>query len=408
MFDPDAIVHEVINLVQAHHQRIGSYLYANGIATLPEALQQPGPLRDDILLLVNVANGELERDRVDEYTLKQIVRLVEHIVNLLFVPPGGIQSAPIPGDFWLQSGIGQVLTHVQAWLQQDDLISQMVGRSMLLPMEEPRHEKPRLPKLRAKSLPVDFVHGLMGAIIDIFGRGGGTPELLYLSVKDLMPRQHYQHTWQQSVAALNPLYNYYLGKTSLLEPVDYAFLERLRYAMDKMYPQGSAYLEQQIGWSWWLNDYPIVKRQYSNFSLQHLLGAEITHALRTMSIAEYPMQTTFSDTSRFIWEEQQRVRVACRTFAQSLHYKGGIICNVKEGPQHVLLSFTDCPFCSGKRHDCSILLGVVQRMVLWLYGDRFSRGSGGLHPSFREISDGLLTIRTVQENSHSVAVLFAV
>lgn len=408
MFDPDTIAREVFECVLAHYQRINRYLYQNHHDHAPLTSLHSSPLQDDIVLLVRIANGEFERHTADEKMVTTVVEVVRRVVDLLFVPAGGLHSSPIPVSFWLQSGIGQVLTHVQDWLQRDDLISSMVERSILLPLGDSSESKLLIPTLQGKTMPVDFVEGFMGAIIDIFGYGGGAPELLHLSIKDLLPRHSYDRAWRKTAAALNHLYPYYNGKFGTREPVDYVFLVRTRRAMDAMYPQGSAYLAQQIGWSWWSNDYPVVKRYYSNYSLQYLLGSDIAQLLRQTVLPQPPAH--IAGVSRFVWGEQQRVRIAARTFAQQIQHRAGIECIVRENERHLFLLFSSCPFCMDNRPDCQILYGVVQRMLLWLYGDKHLQNTvRGTHPpSLREVTNNVLDMQAVQGNSHTIALMFRV
>jgi hypothetical protein len=261
-------------------------------------------------------------------------------------------------------------------------------------------------ELRGKTLPVVFTKGLMGAIIDIFGYSGGAPELLRLTVADILPTLQRWQNWFSLVAILNPLCAYYRSDLGHPEPVDYAFLERLRHAIDQLYPQGGAYLAQQIGWSWWINDFPLARRWYSSYGLHHLLGTTIVQTLQ---------QTTFQapsgkhvDEARFLWSEQQRVRTACRSFAQAIQQESGIVCTIKEWERVLLIHFSECPFCANALPDCNIFFGLVERMILWLYGEhRLDRLPTVHHSLCSEVTGGIVDVRPIHNDSHTIAVLFA-
>jgi hypothetical protein len=122
MFDADAISHEVINRVLSHHQKIGRYLYRDGSADSPTEPFRSSPLRDEVVSLVRIANGEIDRATADEQMVGAIVESVQRMIELLFVRADESYGYSIPDTFWLQPGIGQVLAHVQAWLRGDDLI----------------------------------------------------------------------------------------------------------------------------------------------------------------------------------------------------------------------------------------------------------------------------------------------
>ena len=123
MFDVNKITHNVINQVLQHYRQIGQHLYENGSCDSPESPFQSSPLSDEIRLLVRVANGEFDRTTADDEVVGEVMETLQQMIDLLFSRSNGPYNYTIPSSFWLESDIGQVFAHVQAWLRQDDLIS---------------------------------------------------------------------------------------------------------------------------------------------------------------------------------------------------------------------------------------------------------------------------------------------
>lgn len=122
MFDPEHICQEVLRRVLLHYQQLGQYLSAEQQAIDTEAPFQSSPLRDDIVLLAQIANGDVARETIDEEMIAELFERMQRMVDILFVPAAGSSTVPLSSAFWSEPGIGQVLTHVHAWLRGDDLI----------------------------------------------------------------------------------------------------------------------------------------------------------------------------------------------------------------------------------------------------------------------------------------------
>lgn len=133
MFDPTTMTHTLLAQVARHYHHLGYLLY--GVApdqpTDPSALA--GPLQQDMLLLTRVANGELDRSTVSDEQIAAILEALHRVVDVLTVPAGGAPLTTVSSTFWAQPGIGQVLTHVHAWLRQDDLIGYSAAARLLFP-----------------------------------------------------------------------------------------------------------------------------------------------------------------------------------------------------------------------------------------------------------------------------------
>jgi hypothetical protein len=150
MFDPEAISREVVGRVQAHYQKIGRYLYRDGSADPPDTPFRSSPLRDEVIALVRIANGEVDRALADEQMIGAIVESVQRMIELLFVRADESYAYTVPDTFWLQPGIGQVLAHVQAWLRRDDLIGYTEAAHLLF--DELAEENIQAARMRVRRL----------------------------------------------------------------------------------------------------------------------------------------------------------------------------------------------------------------------------------------------------------------
>jgi hypothetical protein len=133
MFDPTTLTHTLLTQVSQRHRALGAALYGEAPLDPSDPSVQCGPLQHDMLLLVQVANGEIDRTTADDDTIATVLDAVHRVVDVLTVPAGGSTVATVSSTFWSQSGIGQVLTHVHAWLRQDDLIGYTEAASLLFP-----------------------------------------------------------------------------------------------------------------------------------------------------------------------------------------------------------------------------------------------------------------------------------
>jgi hypothetical protein len=79
------------------------------------------PLRQQLALLIQVANGELSRSQAEKQTVQQIETALNAVLDLLLSTPLHTR-APFPADFW-QSDLGVLVSRVRWWLWADDLIT---------------------------------------------------------------------------------------------------------------------------------------------------------------------------------------------------------------------------------------------------------------------------------------------
>jgi hypothetical protein len=133
MFSFTMVLDDVGTRLHAHTARLHQQLALVMPAPMPPTVGMPSPLRDDLTLLVQIANGEIDRHSADAACVGEVVDCVGRVIDLLFTPPFGHQVATLPDLIWAQPGIGQVLAHVHAWLRQDDLIGLTEAAQLLFP-----------------------------------------------------------------------------------------------------------------------------------------------------------------------------------------------------------------------------------------------------------------------------------
>lgn len=117
----EAFVQETVTLV---HQRTHTLTIALGEQPTAEEsgqLNTESPLRRDLELLMQIANGERLRSETTDGTHQQVEEALKRLVELLF---GNVQRTPvmIPDNFW-GSEAGILLSRVRWWLSPDELIT---------------------------------------------------------------------------------------------------------------------------------------------------------------------------------------------------------------------------------------------------------------------------------------------
>lgn len=150
MFDSATITHALTTQVFAHYCHLGRMLSGVEPHLAPDSSFLHGPLHHDIRLLVRVANEELDRTTVDDETIAAVLDAVHRVVDVLTIPAGGSPVVTVSSALWSQPGIGQVLTHVHAWLRQDDLIGYTEAAHLLFP--DLAHQNMQAARMRIKRM----------------------------------------------------------------------------------------------------------------------------------------------------------------------------------------------------------------------------------------------------------------
>ncbi len=58
---------------------------------------------------------------------------------------------------------------------------------------------------------------------------------------------------------------------------------------------------------------------------------------------------------------------ACQAFAEVFTKQSTIECQVESIEDTICILFPSCPFCNNQLATCSVLGGVVEEMIVWLY-----------------------------------------
>jgi hypothetical protein len=117
----DAFVQEIATLVSQRYHTLGIALGGQPTTQESGQLRSESPLRRDLELLMQIANGERLRSETTDGTHQQVEEALKRLVELLF---GNVQRTPImiPDDFW-GSQAGVLLSRVRWWLSPDELIT---------------------------------------------------------------------------------------------------------------------------------------------------------------------------------------------------------------------------------------------------------------------------------------------
>lgn len=117
----ESLVDEILAAVARQHLTLGSALGAPPQPEETAAQDAPGPLRGQLLLLLQVANGELARSRVARGTERAVEAALAALLGALTGNALGLH-APLTDAFW-QSEVGVLTSRVRWWLSADDLIT---------------------------------------------------------------------------------------------------------------------------------------------------------------------------------------------------------------------------------------------------------------------------------------------
>jgi hypothetical protein len=115
----DNVMNQILEIVSRQHRALGVGLGVEPDQT--QAKDSGGPLRVQLQLLIQVANGELSRANASKETQSMVERALSALLeavwsNALRIP------VPLPDAFW-QTEIGVLVSRVRWWLSADDLIT---------------------------------------------------------------------------------------------------------------------------------------------------------------------------------------------------------------------------------------------------------------------------------------------
>jgi len=218
---------------------------------------------------------------------------------------------------------------------------------------------------RGKTLPIDFTLSWIKAHLDVIGVDG-TGAICNYDTSNWCPDP-----------LPNPLHLYNLkaipsGKTINLEPVDYWIIEQVRSSFNGYYGEQAANrLSEIVGFEWWsyLNDL-IGNNLIAPYKYRELKSLDI-HQLTSQQFTE------------------QRIRLATKNFAKRIKSSGGVLVTLDEFDTGMQITFSECPFCANGLPACNILFGVVQGMLLHLFG---------IQPVIKDIDGESVSNKTLKIN----------
>ena len=117
----EAFIQEIGQRVRQHQRELAQALGDNILQTEQEQLGTDSPLRQDLELLMSIANGEYLRGEAKTEMLYQVEAALQRLVELLF---GNVlrSHVNIHDDFW-QTDAGILVSRVRWWLSADELIT---------------------------------------------------------------------------------------------------------------------------------------------------------------------------------------------------------------------------------------------------------------------------------------------
>lgn len=138
LFEPQEVLRDTIARVTRAYEHLTEQLFflLPGITPPPTYLAySSGPLREHVLDLVRVANGEVDLDHLSETDLYLLQDTIQHVVETLCVPPWGPEGYTIPETFW-RIPIGRVIQYVRLLQRGEDLIDYTTAARLLYASEE--------------------------------------------------------------------------------------------------------------------------------------------------------------------------------------------------------------------------------------------------------------------------------
>ena len=154
MFDAARIVQEMTTQMSVYFSRTLRVLFdRDSLPTMrldneswQRAIEQTTAFRDEIRLLVRIANGEIPGDLADDIVMGEVEDAIESLFKTLFASPGNPRHYAIPHQFW-STELGLVIRHCQLWLRGDDLITYTEAVAILWPDDDIQVARMRMKRM---------------------------------------------------------------------------------------------------------------------------------------------------------------------------------------------------------------------------------------------------------------------
>jgi len=117
----ESLAHEITALVRQQQQRLSGALGESLDSIVPTNKAAQSPLKRDLTLLIQVANGEFARAQTSAATMQAVELALQRLLGLLL---GNAlhTNGSIPDSFW-RTDIGVLVSRVRWWISVDDLIT---------------------------------------------------------------------------------------------------------------------------------------------------------------------------------------------------------------------------------------------------------------------------------------------
>jgi hypothetical protein len=158
------------------------------------------------------------------------------------------------------------------------------------------------------------------------------------------------HNW------LRPLYPYL--SSGQIEALDYSYVRLLVEGIRRFYKHEAAakQRQRQLGKLLVIKGPPIWS-----------LGRETSlQSYFSQGLAEYAKQISESQLYYFY----QREILYCEYILKRLAEESGIAIDIQRSSRRIDVRITSCPFCHNQRADCTVWIGVVEGLLIWLLGER--------------------------------------
>jgi hypothetical protein len=114
----DALVQEIVGLVERRYEDLGSALGRKVESDTQGKLDEQSKLVREVKLLISIANGEHMRS---DTMVRRVELALKHVLDLLLGNAMG-DAIQYPENFW-QTNVGIVVSRARWWISIDDLIT---------------------------------------------------------------------------------------------------------------------------------------------------------------------------------------------------------------------------------------------------------------------------------------------
>jgi hypothetical protein len=221
-------------------------------------------------------------------------------------------------------------------------------------------KKIKLGASSGKVLPFIFTRGYLYSFEGLVGRPNFI-SYFEASAQVLVPDKDIREKW------LRPLRDYLVYEMTDYEPLDYIYLAlfqeglKLAYANEPYRDAFVANRTSDIGQQWWFGVPPVFSAQ-ERTSLHYLLAP---YVLQRLDMFKLGHEGVGSDSLKTF---EELARLGIQIFVDELHNQSNITCSVQRFNNDSTVIIEDCPFCFEQSSLCRVFYGVIEGLLIWLYG----------------------------------------